>query len=432
MLNRYIFIEKERQVIYFMAIKKIAASAMALIIILSAVSCGKNNDSSSSETENSASANSTSEASSKSDTDESASDTTFPEKDFTTSTDGSARVSVDGTKFMVGGKELWINGVNSAWDKWNDFGGGFNFEFWNDHFQKLHESGCNSSRIWISCNGDVGMKISADGSFEGATTAHWQDLDDLFLLAEQYQIYLMPTVQSFDHYKDENKTHDSWRTLIQDDTKIDEYVDNYIVPLVKRYGKSDYFWAVDLCNEPDWVVENLECGQLDWKYLQSYFARASAAIHENSDVLVTVGMGMIKYNSDQVQGNVISDKALQDILGDNSKYDKSKAYVDFYSTHWYPWQTANWGVNYDKSPEEYKQDTTKPCIIAELPAVTKDVDGYDIARVYEQAYKHGWQGVLAWKASGGDDGCGTWVDIAPAIEKMNTICADKIYPIGKK
>ena len=52
-----------------------------------------------------------------------------------------------------------------------------NFEFWQDHFQKLHNSGVNAARIWIICNGDVGMAISADGTFDGATTAHWEDLD---------------------------------------------------------------------------------------------------------------------------------------------------------------------------------------------------------------------------------------------------------------
>lgn len=34
-----------------------------------------------------------------------------------------ARVTTDGTKFMVDGKELWINGVNTPWQSWNDFCG---------------------------------------------------------------------------------------------------------------------------------------------------------------------------------------------------------------------------------------------------------------------------------------------------------------------
>ena len=34
--------------------------------------------------------------------------------------------------------------------------------------------------------------------------------------------------------------------------------------------------------------------------------------------------------------------------------------------------------------------------------------------------------------SGQDDGCGLWLDIQPAIEKMAGICEDKIFPNGKK
>ena len=416
-----------------MKIKKLTAVLMAVLMTCTAVGCTNSKDDS---TEKSSAESSVSQE--KNDSTESSQEESSESKTsgtFETTTDGSAKVTVDGTKFKVGGKELWINGVNSAWDQWNDFGGAYNHEFWESHFEKLHDAGCNASRIWINCNGDVGLELNADGTLDGATATHWNNVDDLFALAEKYQIYLMPTVMSFDFFKDEKQTKnppEKWRELIQDSTKLDSFVDNYIIPFVERYGKSDYLWAIDLCNEPDWIVENQECGNIEWKYLQEYFAKATSAIHEHSDKLVTVGMAMIKYNSDSVEGNYISDKALQDALGDNSKYDKSKAYVDFYSTHWYPWEEANWGVNYDKSPAEFKQDATKPCMIAELPAVTNDKEGWDIASVYEQAYKNGWQGMMAWKASGGDDGCGTWYDCKPAIEKMMTVCSDKIFPLGKK
>ena len=52
-----------------------------------------------------------------------------------------AQVVVDGTDFKVGDQKLWINGVNTPWDKWNDFGGGFNFEFWQEHFATQQEYG---------------------------------------------------------------------------------------------------------------------------------------------------------------------------------------------------------------------------------------------------------------------------------------------------
>lgn len=400
-----------------MKVKQWLASSLAVLMLVSTVGCGDNSSSSKAESKATNSSAVVSE-------------TAMPEKDYATTTDGSAKVKIDGTKFMVGDKELWFNGVNAPWDKWNDFGGGFNFEFWQDHFQKLHNSGVNAARIWIICNGDVGMAISADGTFDGATTAHWEDLDNLFYLAEQYQIYIMATVQSFDNFKDQNQNYQSWRTLIQDSDKTDMFVDNYIVPLVQRYGKSDYFWSVDLCNEPDWIVENEECGKLDWPYLEQYYAKAAAAIHANSDVLVTVGLGMIKYNSDSQQGNKISDSELQSVLS-GDKYDKSLAYVDFYSTHWYTWMQGMWGYPFSESPTDFGLDGTKPCVIGECPAVASDSD-FDITSAYEDAYNNGWNGVFAWKTSGQDDGCGLWQDIQPAIEKMAGICEDKIFPNGKK
>ena len=403
--------------VYFMKVKQWLASSLAVLMLVSTVGCGDNSSSSKAESKSNNSSAVVSE-------------TAMPEKDYATTTDGSAKVKIDGTKFMVGDKELWFNGVNAPWDKWNDFGGGFNFEFWQDHFQKLHNSGVNAARIWIICNGDVGMAISADGTFDGATTAHWEDLDNLFYLAEQYQIYIMATVQSFDNFKDQNQNYQAWRTLIQDSDKTDMFVDNYIVPLVQRYGKSDYFWSVDLCNEPDWIVENEECGKLDWLYLEQYYAKAAAAIHANSDVLVTVGMGMIKYNSDSQQGNKISDSELQTVLS-GDKYDKSLAYVDFYSTHWYTWMQGMWGYPFSESPTDFGLDGTKPFVIGECPAVASDSD-FDITSAYEDAYNNGWNGVFAWKTSGQDDGCGLWLDIQPAIEKMAGICEDKIFPNGKK
>lgn len=400
-----------------MKVKQWLASSLAVLMLISTVGCGDSSSSSKAES----AADSTSAV---------VSETAMPEKDFATTTDGSAKVKIDGTKFMVGDKELWLNGVNAPWDKWNDFGGGFNFEFWQDHFQKLHNSGVNAARIWIVCNGDVGMVISADGTFDGATTAHWEDLDNLFYLAEQYQIYIMATVQSFDNFKDENQNYKAWRALIQDSDKTDRFVDNYIVPLVQRYGKSDYFWSVDLCNEPDWIVENDECGKLDWLYLEQYYAKAAAAIHANSDVLVTVGMGMIKYNSDSQQGNKISDSELQSVIN-GDKYDKSLAYVDFYSTHWYTWMQGMWGYPFGESPTDFGLDGTKPSVIGECPAISNETD-FDITSAYEEAYNNGWNGVFAWKTSGSDDGCGLWLDIQPAIEKMAGICEDKIFPNGKK
>ncbi|MBR6338404.1 MAG: cellulase family glycosylhydrolase [Ruminococcus sp.] len=353
---------------------------------------------------------------------------------FSTTTDGSARVRVDGSDFDVDGKKLWLNGCNAPWIKWNDFGGNFSFLEWSEHFKALHDNGVNCARVWISCNGEVGMDIDDEGNFTGATEQHWKDLAELFSIAESNQIYIMATVQSFDHYKDDKDVDDSkekfsaWRKLIMDDAKTDAYINNYIVPLVQAFGKSDYFFSIDLCNEPDWIFENAECGNIEWERLSAFYAKAAAAIHANSDVLVTVGMGMPKYNSDKHRGNKISNSFLQSFIEDGSGYKKELAYVDFYSTHWYPWEEGSgMGNPFKQTPDEFGIDTDRPGVIGECPGTPQ---GVSLADEYKSAYDLGYDGVLAWKSSGQDDGNGLIDDITPATKAMWEEYEQEVFPKG--
>ena len=90
--------------VYFMKVKQWLASSLAVLMLVSTVGCGDNSSSSKAESKSNNSSAVVSE-------------TAMPEKDYATTTDGSAKVKIDGTKFMVGDKELWFNGVNAPWDK---------------------------------------------------------------------------------------------------------------------------------------------------------------------------------------------------------------------------------------------------------------------------------------------------------------------------
>ncbi len=314
------------------------------------------------------------------------------------------KIIVEGTDFTVNGERLYMNGVNTPWDNWNDFGGTFSKSFWAEHFALLRESGINSTRIWISCNGDVGLSITEDGYVNGATTKHWKDLDTMFKLAEENGIYIMATLMSFDHFKDTNATYESWRKMVADDEKTDSYIQNYVIPFCERYDDFNSLWSIDLCNEPDWIHENKECGKLSWKVLSKFFAKEAAAIHENSDILVTIGFGMIKYNSDDYSGNMGSDEYLQ------SLYPNEKAYLDFYSTHYYEWEAQFYGFPFDKTPEAFKLDGTKPSMLGECPAVgmlgtSKWAQEMTGDEMYINTYENGWDGIMGWTSNGVDD-CG--------------------------
>ncbi len=300
-------------------------------------------------------------------------------------------IYIEGTKFMLEGEEIWLNGMNAPWQKWNDFGGAYNAEYWDKAFEKMAETGINACRIWIDCNGTVGVQIEDDGTVIGATDKHWQDLDSLFSLAAKHEIYIMATLMSFDHFK--NAKQDGWRAMMQNNDKIDTYIDNYVIPFCKRYDSNDYVWSIDLINEPDWVIENEECGKLPWDALGNYFARASAAIHENTDdMLVTVGIAMIKYNSTKFDGNYASDEYLQKL------YNNENAYVDYWSPHYYDWMASWYGVPFEVTAEEFGIDLTKPCVVGECSH-----EGVNIRKrvkpledCYEWAYNNGWNGVFGW------------------------------------
>ena len=336
------------------------------------------------------------------------------------------RITVSGNQFMAGGQRIWMNGANTPWNNWNDFGGSYNATWWSDHFQQLHDAGVNSVRVWITCSGEVGINISETGVVSGATAAHWANLDSFFQIAQQKQIYIMATLISFDHFKNTYSTHQRWRNWLNSDTNIDSYVTNYLIPFVNRYETNPYLWSIDLINEPDWVHENTEVGQFPWPRLQSYFARAARAIHENSPVLVTVGMGMPKYNSASCpgcEGNIIGDAELKAFVNDPD------VYMDFYSSHYYPWQDPYFnGIPFTKSPAAYYGfDPGKPSMIGETPG--NGSTGSTLTQDYENAFINGWQGVMPW-TSNGVDGNGGFAQLSPATTTFRNNHQSLVFPGG--
>jgi hypothetical protein len=320
------------------------------------------------------------------------------------------RIKVDDKNFVVGDstEPLWMNGVNTPWDKWNDFGGDFDEAFWEEHFKALNEIGCNSSRVWVNCNGQTVVRFKTTGEIKDINPKHWTDLDKLFEIAEKYEIYLMPTILSFDHFKDGNSGKDQWRALVQDDTLTQQYIDMYVLPFVERYKENPYCFAIDIMNEPDWVHENAESGKIDADSLTKFFAKVSAAIHENSDILVTVGIGCIKYNS-EASGytNWISDARMTEFGGEN-------AVIDFWSTHYYYWQRPWMGYPFKSTPEEWGLTWDRPAVIGECNALGDEE--MQLVDQYTAAKDLGYNGVYAWTSHLDDGNSDGLPSVTPALQ----------------
>ncbi|REE91448.1 cellulase (glycosyl hydrolase family 5) [Paenibacillus taihuensis] len=332
------------------------------------------------------------------------------------------RITISGTNFYAGGQQIFMNGANTPWNSWNDFGGSFDYNWWNNHFATLHANGVNATRVWITCNGEVGININSSGQVTGATTAHWNNLDSLFQIAQNNGVYIMATLMSFDHFNNSHTNYQSWRNMLNSDSNIDSYVNNYLIPFVNRYKSNPYLWSIDLMNEPDWVYEDANNGQLSWDRLQTYFAKAAVAIHQNSSILTTVGMGMVKYNSATASGssgNKISDAALQ------AKVNSPLAKVDFYSPHYYPWQDPYWGIPFYVTPSSWYLVFDRPVVVGECPALGST--GHTLTSDFSNAYTNGYAGVMPWTSNGVDSN-GNMTNLAPATSAFASAHNSLVFP----
>jgi len=365
------------------------------------------------------------------------------------------RIYIKDNKFMVGDDlPIWINGTNTPWNNWDEFGSNeYDAEWWDEHFAALSAEGVNASRVWINCrNTQRAVTIDARGNVTGVSDKHWQDLDSLFEIAQRHEIYVMATITSFDHFK--GATANRWRAMVQSAEKINDYVTHYTIPLVERYRDNPYLFSIDLMNEPDWVHENSECGRLAWNDLSHFFARNAAAIRENSEILVTVGMAFPKYNADGsgYNGNKVSDEFLQNL------YNSPNAYIDYWSPHFYNWVGGSYGHPFTSKPFGPREEggwglcDSKPAIIAETSAngsrgrdcpinratckwpnapCHPDCDSipqYTLIEDYENAYNNGWLGVMAWTSNGVDPN-GGFEEQTPANRHMLELIPELVFPL---
>lgn len=331
------------------------------------------------------------------------------------------RITVSGTEFRAGADRIWINGANTPWHTWNEFGGQYDAGWWDRHFAELHENGINAARVWISCSGETGIRIDPSGYVSGCTPAFWKDVDSLLQIARRRQVYIMATLLSFDHFQDNHPAFASWRCMLTNSANIDSLVTNYVVPFVDRYKDNPWLWSIDLCNEPDWVHENPHRGGISWDWIQTYFAKAAVAIHARSQVLVTVGFSMgPKYNGVPPRTNVLSDAALQVRVGGDPR-----ARVDFYASHHYSWMDRAWGNAFYQSPAAYGMDVSRPVVIGECPA--RGTRGHTVVEDYENGYRNGLQGAMGW-TSNGVDANGSLKELGPATRAFRDNHYSLVFP----
>ena len=334
-------------------------------------------------------------------------------------------ITIQGNQFYVdSSKRIWLNGTNTPWNKWNDFGGSFDWNWWDNHFQTLKKYGINCSRVWISCNGNGAVRTDSSG-VTGLSPTFFIDCDSLFSIARRNGIYIDATMMSFDHCKNPNTNFRNWRNIIINQSAKQTFIDNYLIPFVNRYKTNPYLFAIDLCNEPEWISENKEDGQLPLTNLQRFFAMCAVAVHNHSNILVTIGSACIKWNSDisGCVGNYWKNSVLQ------AAYKDPKAYLDFYCIHYYSWVHKWYKSPFEKSPADYGIND-RPVVIEESPGQDAGLTNIPmtLTESYESALTNGYQGNLPW-TSNGVDGNGDIRTIGPATLSFKNKHTELVYPL---
>jgi hypothetical protein len=239
-------------------------------------------------------------------------------------------------------------------------------------------------------------------------------MDALVHIAASRNIYLLPALWSFDMTSGQQAKHLEYRKLVSSQLNLQSYIDNFLIPLVKRYNDEDYLLAWEICNEPEWMFDNADKGKFTVHQVQQFHAMFAAAIHKNCSKPVTTGSAGVKWNSitcdslGPTSGNIWADEALQAV------YPDKDAYFDFYQIHWYPWQTRWMSSPYQTSTLDYKIDD-RPVLIGETLG-SDHCDEYicqSLDEMYENAFRLGYDGVCAWKTPQ-NDGAGTFEEIVMA------------------
>jgi hypothetical protein len=172
------------------------------------------------------------------------------------------RIYIENRSFMNTDQTQYLNGVNTPWNVWNEFGSisnTYDHDWWDAEFARLVNRGINATRVWINDSpGNEGVTLNSDGSCNPPTAKFWQDVDDLMALAATHKIFVMPTVMSFDHFSWNNTGSERYHFMMGKESNVQSFIDNFLVPLAERYIDNPWVWSIDLGNEIDGMPENME------------------------------------------------------------------------------------------------------------------------------------------------------------------------------
>ncbi|NLG19396.1 MAG: cellulase family glycosylhydrolase [Fibrobacter sp.] len=332
------------------------------------------------------------------------------------------------------GKDYYINGINVPWNAFGsdagthyEWGPLYDPDFFTTFFKECKAYGVNCVRLWIHCDGRSSPEFDEKGFVTGLDDNFLSDLEDLFSIAADNNVMVMPCLWSFDMTKDFTSTAGKYAgmhaDLIQDTAKTRSYLNNALIPMIKRFANTCNLLAWEVINEPEWSIEGpgTTTQLVKDKEMARFCAMIAEAVHLHSDKMVTVGSACLKWHSTKqppAEAHYWNDTFLQ------SAYNSPEAYLDFYQVHYYDWMyNPDWGYDpfqIGKSPSYWELD--KPAIVGESPAMTGK---YTVEQMVSNAYENGYAGIMPWSYFA-NDGYGTWDNSKEALKAFRDAHASMV------
>jgi hypothetical protein len=295
---------------------------------------------------------------------------------------------------------------------WNNFGRDltqYDSAVFGDMFRKVAEAGGNSVRWWVHCDGQATPSFDAQGKATGMSEAAFANLGRILDQAADHGVLVMPVLWSFD------MANSNRAKLITDTAHTNSYILTVLDPMVRRYRGHPGLLAWEICNEPEWMLDDdgSTTQRVTKLQLQRFHGLLAAAIRRaDPGVLITTGSASFKWCSTDPasKGNYFSDQALQAAAGGDTQ-----ARLDFYQIHYYAWMRGSgWTYSpWDKRRAAWGLD--KPVIIGEFPA--KGEAGYlDAVQMHALSVDSGYAGVMSWAyLDNRADKVGAWADAKPGV-----------------
>lgn len=116
-------------------------------------------------------------------------------------------------------------------------------------------------RFFVFCDGRAVPTFAPDGSVAGLGDLFYRDFDVLVRAAERHGVLLMPMLLDFGWCAFPRVVSGvqlgGHADVIRDPVKRQTFLDRALGPILERYGGHPSIFAWDVCNEPEWIVDEM-------------------------------------------------------------------------------------------------------------------------------------------------------------------------------